>query len=171
MRQNAMQRRDERIIDLWRKDTEMATVQELVTAMKEHRNSERIDFPALDYIKNEEQMNETQPSIGFPSVSVDPLYQTSQQMHSLMSSTVQAHESNQKGKMQGKGSDPDGLAGASTQYPQESIQRHFKSGGSSKRVMPSPKARMLENLSKKKYITDKDAEIERVRQRDEKLKD
>ena len=30
---------------------------------------------------------------------------------------------------------------------------------------------MLENLSKKKYITEKDAEIERVRQRDEKLKD
>jgi len=37
--------------------------------------------------------------------------------------------------------------------------------------MPSPKAKMLDNLNRKKYITDKDAEIERVRLRDEKLKD
>jgi len=42
-----------------------------------------VDFPAIDYT-SDELMNEnafvTQNSIGFPSVSVDPLNQTSLQM-------------------------------------------------------------------------------------------
>ena len=126
MRLNAMQKRDERIIELWRKDTEMPTVQEIVAVMKTQRNhSERLDFPAIES-KTDELMNDnvfkTQPSIGFPSVS-DPLNQPSLQMHSFMSSTVQAEESQskQKNRLYGKGSDPDVLAGASTQYPQESL--------------------------------------------------
>jgi hypothetical protein len=42
MRLQAMQKRDERIIDLWRKDTEMPSVKELVAGMKEQRmKSER----------------------------------------------------------------------------------------------------------------------------------
>lgn len=50
--------------------------------------------------------------------------------------------------------------------------RHFKSGDTNKRVnsFVSPKAKMMDNLNRKKFITDKDAEIEKVRLKDEQLK-
>jgi hypothetical protein len=53
MRMNAMQKRDERIIELWQKDKSMPSVHELVASMREKRfNTHRNDFPSIEAAEN-----------------------------------------------------------------------------------------------------------------------
>jgi hypothetical protein len=65
MRIQALSKRDERILELWRKDNDQPTAHDLVTSMREtHFNSTRQDFPAIDSI-TESNMPEYQTSIAF----------------------------------------------------------------------------------------------------------
>ena len=51
MRLNAIQKRDERIIELWRKDQQLPSVHDLVANMREQRlNQTRADFPMIENV-------------------------------------------------------------------------------------------------------------------------